>query len=163
MWNLAVFSKYPQRMKATVVRGFVVALSLLYFGLVVGQAEPIPCASTDSCQQIGVLEVIEKLKTQVEDLRNELESLRRDLREEAFQRRAIEGVALSQCKVEINSEWRPHCDGAQMGTKMPTQASGFTPTSGIERAGNWSGWQFASSWNGGPYNCISLRLGPVLN
>jgi hypothetical protein len=76
------------------------------------------------------------------------------------------GTALAQCQVEVEAKWGT-CDGASHVVPpgavpgvnnqfMPVQASGMTPPGG--GTSEWSGWQYASTWNGGPFNCTRARL-----
>ena len=101
---------------------------------------------------------IQKLIEANAALKSELNSLRTKLEHEEQARISLGSLALAQCKLEVNTEWRPACDGGQTGNKVPTQSRGFTPITGIERGSTWSGWQYASNWNGGPYNCLSFRI-----
>ena len=63
--------------------------------------------------------------------------------------------SIKQCKVQIEATWG-NCAPSQQGNKMPIVETSLTPLKG--GYSEWSPWQIASSWNGGPYNCIRTRL-----
>lgn len=106
-------------------------------------------------RQPSVLDQVRELESNINALREQIGFLRRELTDERLARNALEGAALGQCKIDLEATWG-QCAPGQTGNMMPVQSSGLTPRKGGEAT--WSGWQIASSWNGGPYSCIRARL-----
>lgn len=67
----------------------------------------------------------------------------------------VSADSIKQCKIQMEAIWG-NCAPNQQGNKMPAVETSLTPLRG--GYGDWSPWQIASSWNGGPYNCIRTRL-----
>ena len=67
----------------------------------------------------------------------------------------VSADSIKQCRVQIEAMWG-NCAPNQQGNRMPAVETSLTPLKG--GYSDWSPWQIASSWNGGPYNCIRTRL-----